>query len=993
MSTPPNELPDSFRRQRRGVGDDTTQDTDTDTQDVDRDDIDQIRERRGASREEMREAADEPEPEPAPEPVEQPPADSDIISRAAGQTQTPGDPAAETEQQVEQQLEERAVEQSDVFTDTSQVQATNVRQTDQGFQADIRPTQQGRQRFQEFTRETRQRTGTTGRTLFGEQQRQQQREQQEAFEADVATSPFARRQLERQIESEQGFEEGSVAVTPTGDGDISVGLTIGGESRQLVESAEQQGIPSEDVDVVGGGDGLQLQFTDEAFRERAAAQTEGVEARDLQTTEEFEVRPSDAGLFRRSGVDDIAVSPDAETGETERGVELTPEAEARRLSNQLEDQYPNADITIEFEGEGDDREPVATVRQEGVISGTARVLTGALEGAPMLSPGTGVGPADQREPRTVDEEMGEQSRAALENIGAATLEGGEAIVREFEAGLERDATTVAGVNLPFGRGGTDGFVAGPGAPGTTVSIETTQEVAAGAVDIGEDVAETAVETPGEFVEGGQEIAGELVSGVQRDVGTALDVFTSAETPVDPRFAVAAAPVAAPAGALGAGATGASLTAGATAAAPVAAGVGLGVGTVLAAQELEQQTAAERTITASELGIGAPVQNVRELGVGEQRPDSELEIAGSGVVASRIPIPDQVDITRGEIAVPESVDQSEVEITDEGDVLIPAEFASGASIVGVEEEGEEDEEDDEEEDEEDDEEEEQEVGEEEIRIELPEGSEFAPEEILAPEEQAGPVERGQQINEELEELLREQLEQQPGGGLGETADPEETEGEGVFPGFPGEAFEEGQGQEDAEEDTVVDAVFPRFERDGEGEEEEAQPETAGEQVLGTIAGGGAATPLLPFTGEREQEAEMAGQFEGVADRVADLAGVADAQADATASAQADATAQADAVAEATVTTDLFDQPATTQPDVTTPNVTVPGFGTPTTPGFDTPFRPGRPADPTRPRRPRDLDIPDFGGDTDDEDEPQGAPFAVAELTDFVDPLTGEVLETE
>jgi len=32
MSTPPNELPDSFRRQRRGVGDDTTQDTDTDTQ-------------------------------------------------------------------------------------------------------------------------------------------------------------------------------------------------------------------------------------------------------------------------------------------------------------------------------------------------------------------------------------------------------------------------------------------------------------------------------------------------------------------------------------------------------------------------------------------------------------------------------------------------------------------------------------------------------------------------------------------------------------------------------------------------------------------------------------------------------------------------------------------------------------------------------------------------------------------------------------------------
>jgi len=256
----------------------------------------------------------------------------------------PGSPKAAQKQAVGSQLEKEFIRNNNDITSRDQVDVENVRKTDDGsFTGDIVLTDEGREAVIENQRAAVERMGTTGRRFLQREARVTQERSREAFESDVSRNQFAQRQLARQIEREQGFQEGSIDINPTDTGSIEVGLTMGGRRRELLSAAEEQGVPSENVDIVNRDDGsVGLVLTDSALRRRAANQMTGVGADDLQVTDQREFQ-EDAGLFAASGED----LPD----DTQRVVQFTEEARREQLREQVREEFPNAeDISIVEDG-------------------------------------------------------------------------------------------------------------------------------------------------------------------------------------------------------------------------------------------------------------------------------------------------------------------------------------------------------------------------------------------------------------------------------------------------------------------------------------------------------------------------------------------------------------------------------------------------------------------------------------------------------------------
>jgi len=423
MSTPPNELPDEVLRQQRNLDSEQEQEQDEQSEedlvserrgasrqetldaDTGQSEASGVGDRRGAGRQETRDAADDTAPsqedvggvpELAP--------DSEIVERAAGQTQTPESVGQQREAAAREALAEQAVGESDVLTDTSQVDVGGLRETEQGgVTGDIELTESGRQAArqaqQQRTRESIDRLGTTGRVLGREQQQRRQREAQEAFAEDVRTNQFARRQLGEQVESRAGLAPGSVDITVE-DGTVRAGQTTGGISRALVREARQQGTDIEDVTVQGTRDGLQLQTTNESIRQSVARRVEGVEADEVEVTDQQQIAPSDVGLFRQADAN-ARVNPQ-QAGTTARVGELTEAGERDALREQIEERFPNAEfeITTDEQGEAqvefterfdDDGRFLGIAGGEAAVEGAAETFSDVTGGAVETSAQFGTG--------------------------------------------------------------------------------------------------------------------------------------------------------------------------------------------------------------------------------------------------------------------------------------------------------------------------------------------------------------------------------------------------------------------------------------------------------------------------------------------------------------------------------------------------------------------------------------------------------------------------
>lgn len=681
----PERIPDGINRTNRQTGS---------FGDSASENVDRVRNRRGAGRDQARDAASSDSgggggggsssgttPSAGPERIDVSDPGGEGTQRVesaaglgTGTTNQVGPQQTERdiENEVRGQITDQVIRDSAPLDFDDDVRVENIRQvdTDDGprFTGDVRLTDQGRERVQESQLDAIRSRGTTGRVFASRQLRRQaddregvsgsditgdfsgdtlrgefttggRARQEELAEQRFSTdlrNEFARQQFAEEVASQRdGFTASDFDVSTRG-GDVGVELSTGGRSRQGIRNAvDQTGFDREDFTTTVRDGEVQPTLTDEAFKERVASQEPDIDADDLEIGQRDAVVPSDRRLFEESGRD-VVVSPDAATGEQRRVASLTPEAQAQQLNDRLQDEYPNAEsIEIYF---GEDGDPYAEVTTEGEVSRAVRLSeqfvadpTGStIEGSTDIVSGSS----------DALTQLGDDSVEAVSNpvrtsrsVSDDFVAGSNELGSEFVSGVQRDAGTVADIGTDILVGGSQVAAGGRGQGAATVP---TGGVGGGLVDFGSDVART---------------SGEL-----------------AALPV----------VAAPAGA----ATGAALAeptplgevAVGTAAGAGVAGVALGVAGAEATFAADRATQSERTRTTGELGIGGTTTEVTELDVGENaRNESELET----------PVEDR----GSELEVGGGFGEGELDVPEERRVEIDIAQLSGQQVVQRERGGE------------------------------------------------------------------------------------------------------------------------------------------------------------------------------------------------------------------------------------------------------------------------------------------------------------------